>query len=326
MRYVIGVDGAPTGTVAVVADECGNLLGSGHGGSANTLHETGGAERLRHSVSEAIKAAITSADLQNARIAAACLGISGDAEELECICAPVVPTDRLLIGLPSHIAFNAVTLGQPGVVIVADTGMEAYGRNRGKESRSAGGWGHLLGDEGSEYWIAVRALNACCRAQDRTGPETQLHSLLLKHLEADSLKHVQHRIHSGMMARTDIAGLAEIVVLAAAQGDVTARRLLREAGKELGLTAIALLRQLQMHEETVTVGTVGGVFRAGRSVLRSFREVVQRTAPQAAITGLRAPLCVGAALLAFDRIGVSTSEKMLGNIVATLPKLNLKAC
>ena len=80
MRYVIGVDGGQTSTTAVIADECGNLLGSGNGGPASALHETGGVERLRHSVSEAIRAAISSADLQNARIAAACFGMSGDAE------------------------------------------------------------------------------------------------------------------------------------------------------------------------------------------------------------------------------------------------------
>src|SRR5690348_11120923 len=72
MRYVLGVDGGQTSTTAVIADETGCLLGIGHGGPANHIHEPGGVERIRRSLSDAIRGAVTMADLENARIAAAC--------------------------------------------------------------------------------------------------------------------------------------------------------------------------------------------------------------------------------------------------------------
>jgi N-acetylglucosamine kinase-like BadF-type ATPase len=321
MRYVIGVDAGPAGTTAVLVDASGHLLGAGQGGSAVLERDEAGAQRVRRALGDAILGAITMADLENARISAACISMAGDPEELECMCAPVVPADHFTVGSLTHIALNTVSLGAPGVVVVADVGAEAYGVNLAHESAAAGGWGQAQGDEGSAYWIALRALNACCKDRDRTGPSTQILPLLLQHLEAHSLEHIHRRINTGMMSRTEIAALIEIVSLAAAQGDPTARRLLREAGKELGLMVAALMPRLKMADDAVTVGTVGGVFRAGRLVLRTFREVVQARAPRCNIIGPQAPNCVGAAITAMEDIGIEIHEGMVSSILNTLPRI-----
>jgi N-acetylglucosamine kinase-like BadF-type ATPase len=321
MRYVIGVDGGQTSTTAVIADETGCLLGIGHGGPANHIHEPGGVERVQRSLADAIRGAISMADLQNARIAAACLGMTGGSEQMEAICVPVVPADRVIFGHDTRIALYSVTFGRPGVVIIAGTGAAAYGVNRSRQETWAGGWGYVLGDEGSAYWIAVRALNACCRASDGLEPPTQLLPLLLRHIEAEDLQHIHARIYSGRMVRPDIAALAEVVSLAAAQGDATARRILREAGKELALAVNAVIRGLHLEDEAVTVGTVGGVFRAGRAVLRPFREQVKQVAPHALIMAARVPAAVGAALMGLEAIDVPVHDALLANVESALPRL-----
>ncbi len=323
MRYVIGVDAGPAGTTAVVVDANGHLLGAGHGGSAVLECDEAGAQRVRRALGDAIIGAISMADLENARISAACIRMAGDPEALECMCAPVVPADHFIVGSLSQIALNTVSLGAPGVVVVADIDAEAYGVNRAHESAGAGGWGQAQGDEGSAYWIALRALNACCKDRDSTGPSTLILPLLLKHLEADSLQHIHRRISTGVMSRIEIAALIEIVSLAAAQGDATAKRLLREAGKELGLMAAALMPRLKMSNGAVTVGTVGGVFRSGRLVLRTFREVVQARAPHCRIIGPQAPNCVGAAISAMQDIGIEMHEELVSCILKTLPRIQL---
>ena len=322
MRYVIGVDAGPAGTTAVLVDASGHLLGAGQGGSAVLERDEAGAQRVRRALGDAIVGAISMADLENARISAACIRMVGDPEELECMCAPVVPADHFTVGSLSRIALKTVSLGAPGVVVVSDIDAEAYGVNRDNESAAAGGWGQAQGDEGSAYWIALRALNACCRDRDNTGPPTQILPLLLQHLEADSLQHIHRRINSGTMVRTDIAALIEVVSHAAAQGDATAKRLLREAGKELGLMAVALMSRLKMADDAVTVGTVGGVFRAGRLVLRTFREVVQTRAPRCKIIGPQAPNCVGAAIAAMEDIGIEIHAEMVSSLLDTLPRIH----
>jgi glucosamine kinase len=326
MRYVIGVDGGQTSTTAVIADETGCLLGIGHGGPANHIHEPGGVERVQRSLTDAIRNAVTMADLQNARIAAACLGMTGGSEQMENVCAPVVPADRLIFGHDTRIALYSVTFGRPGVVIIAGTGAAAYGVNKLGKQAWSGGWGYLLGDEGSGYWIAVRALNACCRSVDGLNPPTQLLPLLLRHLELEDLQQVHTRIYSGRMARPDLAALSEIVSLASAQGDAMARQILREAGKELALAVNAVIQKLSLEAEPVTVGMVGGVFRAGRAVLRPFRERVKQVAPQATITPACVPAAVGAALMALEDIGIPIHDELLSNVRDALPRLGTVKC
>lgn len=319
MRYVIGVDGGPTGTTAVIVDNCGNLLGVGLGGAASLDRDSTGAERLRRPLIEAITGAILMADLENARISAACISMSGDRDELECVLAPIVPADQISVGIHSHVALNTISLGAPGVVVLADISAEAYGVNGRHQSATTGGWGQVQGDDGSSYWLALRALNACCRAKDGVGANTQILPLLLQHFEADNLAHVFRRIHAGDMPRHEMVAMMDVIGGAAAQGDAIAKRLLREAGKELGMAACAILSQLEMTGDTVVVGTVGTVFRAGRLVLRAFREVVQSTAPHCRIIGPQAPICVGAAIEALIGLGVEFHEKTISSISKSLP-------
>ena len=321
MRYVLGVDGGQTSTTAVVADETGCLLGIGHGGPANHIHEPGGIERAQHSLRDAIHGAVAMADLENAHISVACLGMSGGSNAMEQVCAPIVPADQLLFGHDSRIALYSVTFGRSGVVVIAGTGSAAYGIDTAGKQASAGGWGYLLGDEGSGYWIALRALNACCRAQDGIAPATQILPAILQHLEATDLSHVHHRIYSGQMDRPSIAALSEAVSRAAVQGDPTARSILREAGRELALAVNAVLLKLGIERGPVSVGTVGGVFRSGRLVLRTFREVVKRVAPEAIIQPARIPAAVGAALMALEEIGAPVHNGLLANLEASLARL-----
>src|SRR5690349_11265214 len=103
MRYVIGIDGGQTSTTAVLADETGRLLGVGHGGPANHIHEPGGVERVRRSLKDAIHDARASAGLPDAPIACAYLGMTGGSAEMEEVCRPVVDAERMVLGHDSLI-------------------------------------------------------------------------------------------------------------------------------------------------------------------------------------------------------------------------------
>src|SRR5262249_31362336 len=161
----------------------------------------------------------------------------------------------------TRVALYSVTFGRPGVVVIGGTGAAAYGTTLEGQEAKAGGWGYLLGDEGSGYWIALRALNACCRASDGLMAPTQMASLILQHLDVPDLHHVHKKVYSGALSRPDIAALSALVGRAAVQGDATARAILRDAGRELAQIVNAVIRQLCLEGRPVTVGTVGGVFR-----------------------------------------------------------------
>ncbi len=344
MRYVLGIEGGTATTTAVITDETGCVLGIGHGNAMRAGGDTRDSDRetkdmpdtarIQRALTDATQGAIRMADLENARITATCLGFSHtysrtnlllNEEErndfLSSACQSVLPTSRLIFESGSRLALYAVTFGRPGVVVRAGTGAIAYGLNGQGEQAQCGGWGTLLGNEGSGYWLACRALNACCRAHDGVEPPTLLETLLLKHLEMTDLGQLQRAVLSETLNASEITNMAEIVSRAAAQGDKTARKILREAGKELALSAQAVLRKLNMEQEPVVVGTVGGVFRAGRAVLRTFREMVKQVAPNATIAPARVSLAVGAALIALEASDVPLRDELFLNLENKLPRL-----
>src|SRR5262249_20279577 len=71
--------------------------------------------------------------------------------------------------------------GAVGVALVAGTGSIALGRDKHGTSARAGGWGHILGDEGSGYEIGRQALQAAMRAADGRGEATLLLERIMRH-------------------------------------------------------------------------------------------------------------------------------------------------
>jgi len=214
------------------------------------------------------------------------------------------------------VAYYAITHGEPGVAVVAGTGSIAYGRNeRGDEVR-VGGWGQLLGDEGSSVYIARRAFQEACKAYDGRGPATSLTKLLPEAMGMKSLEEVAFNVMSGKIPLFEMGRLATVVASAAARGDEVARRILREAGEELASLAIAALRRLHIRS-AVRVGAVGGVFRSGSWLWRAFTSKIMSEFPKAKIVG---PIyggqpAAGAVFLAALKRGVRMSEESLTSLL-----------
>src|SRR5215204_89986 len=183
MIHVLGIDAGGTKTVCQLADENGEVLAEARRGGAN-LQAAGEleVEKVLHDVMEE---AIGELDV---RPAAICLGIAGvdrpdDARVMREIMKRIGYKARVLIVNDALVALEAGAPSLPGIVLVAGTGSIAYGRNEHNQSARAGGWGYVLGDEGSGFWIGRAALRAVLRQADRRGPATQLTQMLLDHFQ-----------------------------------------------------------------------------------------------------------------------------------------------
>jgi N-acetylglucosamine kinase-like BadF-type ATPase len=113
---------------------------------------------------------------------------------------------RIVIANDALIALVAGVGSAPGVVLIAGTGSIAYGRNARNEAARAGGWGYVLGDEGSGYWIGRQALRAVVRASDGRGPQTSLTPLVLEHYGAAQASGLVHAIYDRAVRPQTIAG------------------------------------------------------------------------------------------------------------------------
>jgi N-acetylglucosamine kinase-like BadF-type ATPase len=313
---VLGVDGGQTATTAAVCDMAGRLLGLGRAGPADHVWEPGGVVRAKRAVSTSVSQALRQARLKAVRFEAAFLGMTGGNEQTTRAIRGCLAARRFQLDNDCVTALACVTLGKPGVVVIAGTGTIAYGENARGQRAKASGWGYLLGDEGGGFWIARRAIAAACRADDGRAEPTALTGKLLAAARVHDLWELHRLIYSGRMSRAEIAALAAVAPEAAARGDPAARRILTDAGRELGLAAGVVARKVGLHRGRLTVGMVGGVFRGSAQVRASFGREVRRHAPRAVFVQPRFAPVVAAALLALKLAGVRVTPKVLHNLDA----------
>jgi N-acetylglucosamine kinase-like BadF-type ATPase len=278
MTYVLGIDAGGTKTVCLLADQQGNVIAEARDTGAN-LQAVGEleVEKVLHRVMEE---AIGSRAIVPSAI---CLGIAGvdrpdDSAVMRAIMRRIGYKARIVVVNDALIALEAGAPGQPGVVVISGTGSISYGRNAQGEAARAGGWGYVLGDEGSGYWIGRAALRAVLRQADRRGPVTLLTELLLNHFEVAAPSELIHQVYNKDLKPTAIAALASCVQTAFSQGDAVAIGILRGAAGELETFALSVARRLDLVGHPFAFILAGGIFRA----VTWLQEELERRLPVAA--------------------------------------------
>ena len=331
MSHVLGIDGGGTKTVALVADWSGRVLAQGLGGPSN--YHTVGVEGAIAAIREAVLGALKNARLLShgaaplmdvLSLGLAGTGRPGDAMLMQVSLESAHIAREVYMTHDAAIALAGATACEPGVIVIAGTGAISYGINAKGKSKRVDGWGHLLGDAGSAYDIARRALVAAFRAHDGRGPETVLGEMLIAHFQTRSMEDIVGLIYTHREKKQHIASAAPLVAEAAGQGDALALSILRRAGQELGLSAVTVLRGLRMMKCPVDVACAGGMFRNLQpAFIESFRNALAAAAPKARVIAQRFPSAVGAVLIALKKKGRLT-PKTLHVVETSCKKLKLQ--
>lgn len=273
-EYVIGVDGGASKTVCVVVNQNGEIIGRGEAGDAN--YQTIGIDAALNSIFTAIKLAlnipentginslsfINSRQIQEIKIQeinTICLGLAGVSREDDINLMqqrfwedfpkfypqPILnPLPRLLICHDAMISLVGGIGNNVGIVVAAGTGAIAFGRNALGETKRVGGWGYLLGDEGSAYSIAIAGLKAVMRSYDGRGEKTALLAVFKNHLQLDNMEDLIPIIYRQGWGVKKIAALAPIIDQVATTGDFVANQIIDRAVKELILATITVINSL----------------------------------------------------------------------------------
>jgi len=283
--FVLGIDAGGTKTVCLLADADGRVRSSARGPGAN-LQALGEleVEKVLHEVMESVLAQ------ERTPPAAICLGIAGvDRPHDNAIIggimrrighkAPVLVVNDALVALVAGAGDDG-----PGIVLIAGTGSICYGRNEDGRAARAGGWGYILGDEGSGWWIGREALSAVMRAGDGRGPATLLTAGVLEHFAFDQVSDLVHEVYFRDTRRRAVAGLSGIVQGAVDDGDVVARQILSDAADELVLAVRSVATRLEMRGRQFPLVLSGSLFRVVPTllsdVLLRLAEVAPRSQPK----------------------------------------------
>jgi len=324
-KVILAIDGGGTTTRCLAIDSSGSIRGSAAGGPSN--HILSPWETVRESMENAIHGALSDAALEPEDVACISLGTAGigpgeeGKEVIEDLARKIVPAEKITATGDMVIAFHGAIMGDWGVVANAGTGSVVFGKSPSGAYRQVGGWGHVLGDEGSAYDIAVAGLRAAARFMDGRGEATALVDLIPSALDVADMIQVAFKVYGLNMSREEIAALAKTVADAAKDADGPSRLILRRAAEELALAVNVAIRELGMEGENVPVSYVGSVFDSGELVVRPFSEAIRREYPQATVLPPEFPAVIGAFLLGAKEIGWNVSSRMLTSIKESIADL-----
>lgn len=268
MHYIIGVDGGGTKTEAVAYDLDGNVLDKSLTGFANLIN---GKEEALNNIVDAIKRLTNEYGLKDLK--GLYLGIAGAEtgnnvsiikEEINkrIGITPVVVND-------GELALRAMLKGEDGILTIAGTGSIAFGIKENKSAR-CGGWGHILGDEGSGYKLSIEAIKNMIYEYDNSLEKSKLTIKLMEKLNIKEVDEIIDFVYSS--SKDKIAIGAPIVSMLAEEGDVLAKKILEDEARALAKTTENVYKKLGF--EKCSIGLVGGVVRKSKIFRAAFEKAL----------------------------------------------------
>ena len=324
-RFLLGVDGGATKTLAAVLDLESKTVHLAHGGPSN--QDAVGARAAVEALLGAADEAIGRAGATSDGLGAAVLAIAGTDTAAVARHVRSARTDAWIVVNDVVGAWATATGAGPGVAAISGTGSNVFGVGTDGRSWRAGGWGHLLGDEGSGYWLGLQSIRAVLHDRDATGPETALSDVAPDFFGLQSVEALAVHVYSKPLTKGEIAAFAIETAKLAERGDAVACELYRRGARELGEQIVAVIRQTDLAgtghgpgespaerrersagdgpgrpSASFPVGLIGSAFKAGTVFVEPLAGAVHRAAPNARVSVVEmAP--VGGSLLLAARAG-----------------------
>ncbi len=256
--YFLGIDGGGTKTTCLVCDENLNEIFRTVGSSINFYSE--GLEKARKNMSEMLVYIENNTGIS--RFDGVCIGSSAlfgraDEKTKSDFCDGIFDCGNIIMDSDLFIALKA-TGRKNTAVVIAGTGSMAAGFNEKGEIITKGGYGYILGDEGSGYRIALDGIREGVRSLDKTGGYTLLGDMLLDFTGAKNKEELVDKFYSPEKDRKTLAGFSVQVSKAAEKGDETALGILGYQSELLLETVGALLKEMPPKPH---VALYGGVFQ-----------------------------------------------------------------
>lgn len=303
-RYVLGIDGGGTKTHALLVGLDGTVHAEMHNGPAN-LHAVGAAQCARivfNFISESCKKADCEPEaIQNIVIGFAGAGRPADRSQLVDALITLGsknkhPLKNITVETDARIALEAAFAGGPGIVLIAGTGSIALYRTEDNKILRAGGWGQLIGDEGSGYGIAQNGLNVVMRQHDGRSEKTLLTQKAFEHFGVNSIDDLITKIY---YEKPEIVAFAPKVLEAAAERDRPANIVLVNQAKELA-DLVRVLTMKQLPKKKLAVALMGGLLETENPYSKIVKEKIISSLPYVVVQKPKFTAAFGAAIIGLN--------------------------
>lgn len=306
MPYVLGLDGGGTKSDALLVAEDGTAVAQTYGTSTNM--QVVGAQKAAETILNLIKDCCTKQRCSSSDIGAVVLGLAGagrEADRTELLnqlqslaAAQSVTLNKIIIETDARIAVEAAFAGSSGIVVIAGTGSIGLYRTDDKQFLRAGGWGRILGDEGSGYAIARDALAAVMLEYDGRGPQTSLTAKALDYFQVSTPEELITKIYYD---KVDIQVFTSRVYRAADEGDAVAKEILENNANAL-VKIVQVLISKGKERKRYPVVLMGGVLEKENSYSKLVREKMTQSVPNILLMKPKFPIVFGAALMGLNAL------------------------
>lgn len=310
-RYYIGMDGGGTKTHAVMTDAAGNIVAEHIAGPSN--FQIIGVEKAADTIMTLVDMCCESVGCSTKQLRAVVCGLTGAgrigdqkrmADGLKKYArSRKKPLANVIVESDARVALEGAFNGAPGIIVIAGTGSIAFGKDRKGNVHRVGGWGRVLGDEGSGYYIGRLGLTAVTRQIDGRGDKTSLTRAIAKQFGLADQTAIINAVYK---ENFDVASVAPLVLKAASNKDHVCRAIVENAVIELawhiGVAAEKVSgRRVKKVRDKVHVCFIGGLIANDTIVSRLLKEYLAYHFPVIEIIPSMSSPSYGAAVMGMQK-------------------------
>lgn len=315
-RVFIGVDGGGTKTKVIAIDEHGNILGESVGDGINFY--TTSMDQTRQNLKAIIDDLINKTNIvtfDSLYIGMSALDGMSPIELLEEFCGDTFDQQSTVMISDVLAGLFGLTLGKPGIMIISGTGMMGAALDADGSLHVIGGWGYILGDEGSCFNIGQEGIKAGIRDYEGTGEHTELSQRMFDYYGIQNIRDLIKLIYTKEKVNDIIAGFAQEVILAYRHGDSVANKILKQALDLLVTICVNLVDQIGI--EGTKVGVYGGLFEKNQDIFERFRSEVKHHRSDVNVIFPQILPEIGAILYGIQENRIDGWKEITNNIVNT---------
>jgi N-acetylglucosamine kinase-like BadF-type ATPase len=303
---VLGIDGGGTKTTALVADERGNVLAQRQGQATNP--NVVGPEAAAKTIHQLVTLCCDDVRCEPPELGSLVVGLAGvgrepDRKRMRDEVAKLFEQEKqalapLTIETDARVALEGAFDGAPGVVMIAGTGSIVVGKTARGDIMRVGGWGRLIGDEGSGFAIGREALNLLALQYDGRGDAGRLREAFAREYKWESRDQIIAAVYQD---RIDPASLAPLVIRTAGNNCIVAQRILQKAATALVEQARVVVMQMGILRKVGMV-MLGGLLEHEAVFANVVHMKILKLLPQVDVRGALHSPAYGAVLLALGRL------------------------
>lgn len=320
MKYFAGLDGGGSKTELLISDSCGRIICHTVGDCSNYISTN--IAKASYNVEYLLEKSLACFNIEDIAFMSVCIpGIHQYCSNVKII-NELLKQNKAEVSGDEGSAFTGALAGSIGIVILSGTGSFAAGLNKSGQRAAAGGWGPLLGDEGSGYFMGIKAIKAVISQFEYFGPETILTPMVLEHFKINRVNELKSIVYKNGINTKEIASMSYEVLKGAQYKDNVCLNIIEESARYLSELAGIIIKKLQMDDGNYNLCLTGGIRNFGNLLTDPLQKFIAEKYTNISMIEPYFEPVVGSLILSLKKDGINIDDTILNNLKKTYKEVD----